>query len=86
MGAPTSSALIRTYNKQIYQILIKQIITYFSYIVDMILIYDQNKTQNKHSTDSTNYMFVKLQCSNFSTMDSCVMIAIYDQTCSKEEE
>jgi hypothetical protein len=50
MGAPTSSVLAETYiqhmeHKQIYPILIKQqTMAYFRYVDDILMIYDQNKT------------------------------------------
>jgi hypothetical protein len=50
MGAPTSAVLPETYirhmeHTQIYPILVKQqIIGYFRYVDDILLIYDQNKT------------------------------------------
>jgi hypothetical protein len=52
MGAPTS-ILAETYiheHKQMYPILIKQqIIAYIRYINDILMIYDQNKTNRTHA-------------------------------------
>jgi hypothetical protein len=60
VDAPTSSLLAETYiqhmeHKQIYPILIKhQIITYFRYVNDMHMIYDQNKTNIEHTLNEFN--------------------------------
>jgi hypothetical protein len=62
MGAPTSAILEERYiqhmeHTQIYSILIKkQIVTYFRYIDDILLIYDKNKTNiDTHLMRSTNH-------------------------------
>jgi hypothetical protein len=69
MGAPTS-ILAETYiqymeHTQIYPILIKQlIIAYFRYVDDILIIYDQNKTNIDHTIKEFN----KLQSTiNFTT-------------------
>jgi hypothetical protein len=60
MGAPTSSVLVETYiqpmkHKQIYPILIKQqIIAYLVYIDDILMIYDQNKTNIEQALKKFN--------------------------------
>ena len=60
MGAPTSSILAETYiqymeHTQIYPILIKhQIIAYFRYVDDILIIYDQNKTNIDHTLNEFN--------------------------------
>jgi hypothetical protein len=49
MGAPTSDILAEVYiqymeRKQPYPILVKQqIISYFRYVIDILIIYNQNK-------------------------------------------
>jgi hypothetical protein len=63
MGAPTSSILAESYmqhteDTQIYPILIQQqIIAYFRYVDDILIIYDHNKT----NTDHTLNEFIKPQ-------------------------
>jgi hypothetical protein len=60
MGAPTSSILAETYiqhieHTQIYPILIQQqIIAYFRYIDDILIIYDQNRTNIDHTLNKFN--------------------------------
>jgi hypothetical protein len=60
MGAPTSSILAETYiqymeHTQIYPILVKQqIITYFRYVDDILILYDQNKTNIDHTIKEFN--------------------------------
>jgi hypothetical protein len=60
MRAPTSSILAETYIQhmeptQIYPILIKQqIIAYFRYADDILIIYDQNKTNIEHTLNEFN--------------------------------
>jgi hypothetical protein len=74
MGAPTSSLLAKPYiqhmeHKQIYPILIKQqIITYFRYVDDIHMIYNQNKTNIEHTLNKFN----KLQPSIKFTMEKNV--------------
>jgi hypothetical protein len=57
MEAPTSSILAEIYvqnmeHTKIYRILIKQqIITYFRYVDDILIIYDQKKTYINHTLD-----------------------------------
>jgi hypothetical protein len=67
MGAPTLSILAETYiqhieHKQIYQTLIKQqIITYFRYVDDILMIYYQRETNIEHTLDKINKLqpFIK---------------------------
>jgi hypothetical protein len=60
MGTPTSSILEETYlqhmeHTQIYPILIKhEIIAYFRYVDDILIIYDQNKTNIDHTLEEFN--------------------------------
>jgi hypothetical protein len=60
MGAPTSSILAETYiqhivHTQIYPILIQQqIIVYFRYVDDILIIYDQNRTNINHTLNEFN--------------------------------
>jgi hypothetical protein len=60
MGAPTSSVLAETViqhieHTQIYPILVKQqIIEYFRYADDILIIYDQNKTNTDHTLKEFN--------------------------------
>jgi hypothetical protein len=60
MGDPTLSILAETYiqhmeHTQTYPILIKQpIIAYFRYVVDILIIYDQNKTSIDHTLNEFN--------------------------------
>jgi hypothetical protein len=62
MGAPTSSIIAETYiqhmeHTQIYPILIQQqIIAYYRYVDDILIIFDQNKTNINHTHE-----FNKLQ-------------------------
>jgi hypothetical protein len=71
IGAPTSTILAETYlqhmeNKQIYPILIKQQTSCFRYVDDIVIIYDQNKTNNTEQTlDEVN----KLQPSTKFTIE-----------------
>jgi hypothetical protein len=60
MSAPTSSILAETYiqhieHTQIYPILIQQqIIPYFRYVDNILIIYDQNKTNIGHTLNECN--------------------------------
>jgi hypothetical protein len=60
MGAPTSSILAETHiqhieHTQIYPILIQQQkIAYFRYVDDILIIYDQNKTNINHTLNEFN--------------------------------
>jgi hypothetical protein len=60
MGAPTSSILAETYiqhmeHTQKYPILIQQqIIAYFSYVDDVLIIHDQNKANIDHTLNDFN--------------------------------
>jgi hypothetical protein len=62
MGAPTSAILAETYlqhmeHMQIYPILIKQhIIGYFRYVDDILVIYDQNKTNIDETLNEFNLL------------------------------
>jgi glutamine synthetase type III len=65
MGAPTLSVLAEAHmqhmeHKQIYPILKKQIIAFFRYVDD--IIYDQNKTINKHSRIQQTTTICKIYC------------------------
>jgi hypothetical protein len=90
MGAPTSAILAQTYlqhmeHEQIYPILIKQqIIGYFRYVDDILIIYDQNKTNIKHTLNEFN----KLQSSIKFTMEKEIhySINVLDLTIHREEE
>jgi hypothetical protein len=60
MGAPTSSILAETYiqhieHTQIYPILVQQqIIAYYRYFDDILIIYDQNKMNVDHTLNEFN--------------------------------
>jgi hypothetical protein len=60
MGAPTSSILSETYiqhieHTQIYPILVQQqIIAYYRYVDDILIIYDQNETNIEHTLNEFN--------------------------------
>jgi hypothetical protein len=90
MGAPTSAILAETYlqhmeHEQIYPILIRQeIIGYFRYVDDILIIYDQNKTNIEHTLNEFN----KLQSSIKFTMEKEIhhSINFLDLTIHREEE
>jgi hypothetical protein len=59
MGAPISSVLAKIYiqnmkHTQIHPILIKQIIAYFRNVDDILIIYDQSKTNIDHTLNEFN--------------------------------
>jgi hypothetical protein len=90
MGAPTSAILAETYlqpmeHEQIYPILIRQqIIGYFRYVDDILIIYDQNKTNIDHTLNELN----KLQSSIKFTMEKETnnKINFLDLTIHRKEE
>jgi hypothetical protein len=67
MGAPTSSILAEIYvqnmeRTKIYPILIKQqIIAYFRYVDDILIIYDQKKTDINYTLDEFNKLQPTIQ-------------------------
>jgi hypothetical protein len=59
MGPQTSSILAEIYiphmeHSQIYPIPIEQVIAYFRYVDDILIIYDQNKTNIGHTPNEFN--------------------------------
>jgi hypothetical protein len=90
MGAPTSAILAGTYvqhmeHMQIYPILIKQqVIGYFRYVDDILVIYDQNKT----NIDETLKEFNKLQTTIKFTIEKELQESInfLDLTIHREEK
>jgi hypothetical protein len=67
MGAPTSAILAETYvqnmeHTQMYSILTKQkAIAYYRYVDDIIIIYDQRKTNINHTLQEFNKLQPNIQ-------------------------